>query len=60
MAVCKFFGYPVGHHSERCMDDGVGCDGTCETHEIECECACHGNYAPDFITDDDVRKYHDA
>jgi hypothetical protein len=55
----KDFGYPVGHHSDECMDDGVGCDGQCGCGEY-CDCHCHGDTAPMFETDDDVREWHDA
>lgn len=55
----KTFPYPVDHFSHECMNDGVGCDGTCECG-TECNCKCHSDWAPDFITNEDVKEWHDA
>lgn len=48
--------------SDVCADDGVGCDGY-EYGEVggptPCDCPCHSVHAPMFITNDDVRKWHE-
>ena len=48
--------------SDACWDDGVGCDGA----EYDgggavvggCDCPCHGDSAPFFATNEDVRIWH--
>jgi hypothetical protein len=56
-------GYNNPHHytnySNECVADGAGCDGFIPEFEgLACDCPCHGPYAPDFVTDEDVRQWH--
>lgn len=39
-------------YSPECDDDGIGCDGT------DCDCSCHGPYAPWFEDNEAVAEYH--
>ena len=57
---------PNPHHytqvSDVCADDGVGCDGyeydAQGGNATACDCPCHGDHAPVFETNDDVREWH--
>jgi hypothetical protein len=60
---------PNPHHwtqvSDICGEDGVGCDGSeYESNGVEhespihCDCPCHGEHAPNFANDDEVREWH--
>jgi len=55
------------NYSDACADDGVGCDGYIyperpwQSHsEVPCDCACHGERAPEFLDDDAVREWHEG
>ena len=46
------------NYTDACASDGVGCDGFFEDGHHECDCVCHGEYAPEFNTNDDVVAFH--
>lgn len=47
------------NYSDECVRDGVGCDGYIPNHyDAACDCPCHGDHAPVFITEQDVKEWH--
>lgn len=41
----------------ECRTNGLWCDGS-HSDGRECICTCHGLYAPNFVTQQDVIDYH--
>lgn len=45
--------WPFTEYSEICLrGNGVGCDGG------SCLCPCHGEYAPNFQSNEEVAEWH--